>query len=352
MRMNTKLNEYIEKLASTHQLSLDAYEYVITHRDEEAAEWLARKARDISQSIYGKSIYVRGLIEFTNICKNDCFYCGIRKDASCSRYRLDQEDILKCCAEGYDLGFRTFVLQGGEDAYFNDARLCDIVSKIHTLYPDCAITLSVGERNKESYQRLFDAGASRYLLRHETADRNHYHKLHPSSMSFSHRMRCIQDLRDIGYDVGIGMMVQSPYQTAHHLAEDLKFVETFHPEMCGIGPYITAKDTPFHDQPSGSVELTLYLISILRLIYPPMLIPATTALGTLDPVGREKGVLAGANVVMPNLSPVGVRRKYQLYDNKICVGDESAQCRHCLENRMDRIGYTVVTDRGDIKLWD
>lgn len=350
--MNKKVEEYIETLASTHQLSLDAYEYLIANRDEEAADLLAKKARILSQAIYGKDIYVRGLIEFTNICKNDCYYCGIRKDASCSRYRLDLDDMMECAKEGYELGFRTFVLQGGEDGYFNDDRLCSIVHAIHTSYPDCAITLSVGERSKESYQRLFDAGADRYLLRHETADADHYHKLHPKEMSFSNRMQCIRNLREIGYAVGVGMMVGSPYQTVRNLAEDLKFIETFHPDMCGIGPYITAKDTPFGHMPSGSVELTLYLISILRLIHPPMLIPATTALGTMDPVGREKGVLAGANVVMPNLSPVRVRRKYQLYDNKICIGDESAQCRHCLENRMNRIGYTVVTDRGDMKLWD
>ena len=347
MRMNTKLNEYIEKLASTHQLSLDAYEYVITHRDEEAAEWLARKARDISQSIYGKSIYVRGLIEFTNICKNDCFYCGIRKDASCSRYRLDQEDILECCAEGYDLGFRTFVLQGGEDAYFNDARLCDIVSKIHTLYPDCAITLSLGEKSREAYERFFLAGANRYLLRHETCNEGHYHRLHPAEMSLSHRLQCLDWLKEIGYQVGTGIMVGSPYQTVDHLVEDILFIERFQPEMIGMGPFLPHHDTPFSSFPPGDMELTLKLLSIFRLMHPAALIPATTALATLAPDGRERGILAGANVVMPNLSPSHQRAKYSLYDNKASAGAEAAEGLQKLEEQLKGIGYEVSKERGD-----
>lgn len=349
--MNQKMRNLIEKLSQEHHLSLEEYQYLIDYRNDSVQEELARRASAIARSIYGKDIFVRGLIEFSNICRNNCYYCGIRKDASCSRYRLDKEDILLCCKEGYELGFRTFVLQSGEDLYFNDDRLCEIISSIHKTYPDCAITLSIGERSKDSYQRLFDAGANRYLLRHETANPLHYKKLHPKEMSFDQRMQCLHDLREIGFDVGVGMMVGSPYQTSMDLAMDLKFIESFHPEMCGIGPYIPSSQTPFKDFHAGSVDLTCFLLSVIRLIQPNILLPATTALGTMDPKGREKGVLAGANVVMPNLSPISVRRKYQLYDNKICIGDESAQCRHCLEKRMESIQYHVVTDIGQIKPW-
>ena len=349
--MNQKMRNLIEKLSQEHHLSLEEYQYLIDYRNDSVQEELARRASAIARSIYGKDIFVRGLIEFSNICRNNCYYCGIRKDASCSRYRLDKEDILLCCKEGYELGFRTFVLQSGEDLYFNDDRLCEIISSIHKTYPDCAITLSIGERSKDSYQRLFDAGANRYLLRHETANPLHYKKLHPKEMSFDQRMQCLHDLREIGFDVGVGMMVGSPYQTSMDLAMDLKFIESFHPEMCGIGPNIPSSQTPFKDFHAGSVDLTCFLLSVIRLIQPNILLPATTALGTMDPKGREKGVLAGANVVMPNLSPISVRRKYQLYDNKICIGDESAQCRHCLEKRMKSIQYHVVTDIGQIKPW-
>lgn len=342
--------DLIEKLEKNHSLDLDEYKYLIDHRSDEVADLLARKASRVTKRIYGKDIYVRGLIEFSNICRNNCYYCGIRKDnTKVDRYRLTKEDILLCCQEGYELGFRTFVLQSGEDAYFTDDILCDIVSSIHKTYPDCAITLSLGERSYQSYQKLYEAGADRYLLRHETANEAHYQKLHPSNMSYQHRMQCIRNLREIGYAVGIGMMVESPFQTSLDLAYDLKFIEEFKPDMCGIGPYITHKDTPFKNESSGTLDLTCYLLSIIRLIVPNILLPATTALGTIDPVGREKGVLCGANVIMPNLSPVTVRKKYQLYDNKICIGDESAQCRTCLERRMTSIGYHVVTDRGDKK---
>lgn len=342
--------ELIEKLEKNHSLDLEEYKYLIDYRSDEVADLLARKASRVTKRIYGKDIYVRGLIEFSNICRNNCYYCGIRKDnTKVDRYRLTKEDILLCCQEGYELGFRTFVLQSGEDAYFTDDILSDIVSTIHQKYPECAITLSLGERSYDSYKKLFEAGADRYLLRHETANEAHYKKLHPSNMSFHHRMQCIQNLRDIGYAVGIGMMVESPFQTSLELAYDLKFIEEFKPDMCGIGPYITHKDTPFKNESSGTLDLTCYLLSIIRLMVPNILLPATTALGTIDPVGREKGVLCGANVIMPNLSPVAVRKKYQLYDNKICIGDESAQCRTCLERRMTSIGYHVVTDRGDKK---
>ena len=195
---------------------------------------------------------------------------------------------------------------------------------------------------------LFDAGADRYLLRHETAEEQHYQSLHPTEMKFENRMRCLHDLKEIGYQVGCGFMVGSPYQTTVHLARDLKFMEEFKPDMCGIGPFIPQSDTPFGQERAGTLEMTCYLLSILRLIHPPVLLPATTALGTIHPFGREKGILAGANVVMPNLSPASVRKKYQLYNNKISDGAESAQSKQVLEERMAAIGYKIVTDRGDI----
>ena len=301
------------------------------------------------REIYGDEVYIRGLIEFTNYCRNNCYYCGIRRDnPNTVRYRLNKEEILACCEEGYRLGFRTYVLQGGEDPYYTDERICGIVSEIRRRFPDCAITLSIGEKPRESYQAFFDAGANRYLLRHETASEQHYRKLHPDSMRLSNRKRCLYDLKAIGYQVGSGFMVGSPYQTTENLIEDLRFLQGLRPDMIGIGPYIPHEDTPFSTFESGSVTLTLRLISLLRLMFPYALIPATTALGTAHPQGRELGLKAGANVVMPNLSPVGVRKLYDLYDNKICTGEEAAQCRGCLERRVLTAGYRIVTSVGNV----
>lgn len=339
----------VHRLSETHSLSLGEYESLVVNRDEESARLLRNLAVKERVKIYGYDVYVRGLIEISNICRNDCYYCGIRRsNTKCERYRLTPEQIISCSDKGYELGFRTFVLQGGEDSYFTDEILGNIVREIKSRHSDCAVTLSMGERSRESYEFLRQCGADRYLLRHETADENHYSQLHPEDMSYTHRMNCLQELRDLGYQVGCGFMVGSPYQTAKQIAQDLKFIEKFKPEMCGIGPFIPHKDTPFKDYPAGTLELTCYLLSIIRLICPSVLLPATTALGTIDPLGREKGIMSGANVVMPNLSPVNVRKKYELYDNKICTGEESAQCRECLSNRMKSIGYNVVTCRGDI----
>ncbi len=311
---------------------------------------LKSSADRVRQHYYGKDVYIRGLIEFSNYCKNNCFYCGIRaENKSCERYRLSKQEIYNCCDEGYKLGFRTFVLQGGEDLSYTDKDICKIVLNIKTAYPDCAVTLSIGERSKQSYIDYFNAGADRYLLRHETANEDHYKQLHPSSMSLKNRKRCLYDLKEIGYQVGSGFMVGSPFQTTECLIEDLRFLQSLKPDMIGIGPFISHKDTPFKDFKSGSFKLTLRLISILRLIFPKSLIPATTALGTIHPNGRELGLSCGANVVMPNLSPVSTRKKYELYDNKICTGEESAQCRGCLERRVNSVGYRIVTDRGDAK---
>ncbi|NLK39389.1 MAG: [FeFe] hydrogenase H-cluster radical SAM maturase HydE [Clostridiales bacterium] len=340
--------ELIDRLSDNEILTKEELIRLIDNRSAETAEYLFERARRARHKFYDNKVYIRGLIELTNYCKNDCFYCGIRKsNTAADRYRLDKEQILECCRTGYSLGFRTFVLQGGEDGYYNDTVLIDIISSIRALYPDCAITLSLGERSYDSYLAYFRAGADRYLLRHETANPEHYKRLHPPSLSLKNRKRCLYNLKEIGYQVGTGFMVGSPYQTGEHLAEDLLFIRELQPQMVGIGPYIPHKDTPFAHHKAGTLELTLFMVGLLRLILPNALIPATTALGTIDPKGRELGILAGANVVMPNLSPVSVRNKYSLYDNKICTGDEAAECRVCLEKRINSIGYRIVVDRGD-----
>ena len=346
--MTARERELILKLKERHYLEEDEYAEMIILRDAEAARFLADLATGVRRAVFGDAIYTRGLIELSSFCKNDCLYCGIRRgNARAERYRLSQGDILSCADEGYDLGFRTFVLQGGEDPFFTDQALCSIVAAIRRRHPDCAVTLSVGERSRESYRALYDAGAERYLLRHETADPVHYAALHPAHMSYDNRMRCLRDLKQIGYQVGCGFMVGSPYQTPATLAKDLKFIEVFRPAMCGIGPFIPHRHTPFRDRPAGSLDLTLFLLSAIRLILPGVLLPATTALGTIHPRGREMGIQAGANVVMPNLSPAAVRSKYELYDNKICTGEESAQCRACLDLRVKAIGCYLTVDRGD-----
>ena len=346
--MEAQLLDIIEKLEQNHALSVQEYALLLNMRTPETAAELARRAVAVRKHVYGTSVFMRGLIEISSYCRNDCRYCGIRRgNSQATRYRLSPEQIAECANTGYELGFRTFVLQGGEDPWFTDERLCAIIRSIKAAHPDCAVTLSMGERTRESYFALREAGADRYLLRHEAASRELYESLHPASMSYDNRMRCLRDLRDLGFAVGVGFMVGAPGQTTAHLADDLKFVEEFHPEMCGIGPFVPHHATEFAQHPGGSVELTCFLLSLLRLIQPNLLIPATTALGTLDPVGRERGIESGANVVMPNLSPVEVRKHYDLYDNKICTGEEAAECRGCLGARMLSIGYELVVDRGD-----
>ncbi len=338
----------IDQLEKNRDLPDETLLMLLAEEDEALNEYLATRARAVREKVYGKDVYVRGLIEFTNYCKNNCYYCGIQcGNKAVERYRLTEEEILSVSDMGYELGFRTFVLQGGEDPYFTDEKICEIVRKIKEQHPDAAVTLSIGEKEKESYQSYFDAGADRYLLRHETADKAHYETLHPNAMSFQHRMQCLRDLKEIGYQVGCGMMIGSPGQTLEHLLKDLRFIQKFQPEMVGMGPFIPHHDTCFADEKAGSVALTLRLLSILRLMLPELLLPSTTALGTLDPFGREKGIRAGANVVMPNLSPKDVRKKYALYDNKICTGDEAAECIRCMSNRVAKTGYQLVKDRGD-----
>jgi biotin synthase len=338
------MKELVDKLETLQILEREEFKKVLQCDDD----YLFERARYVAQRTYGKDIFMRGLIEFTSYCKNNCYYCGLRagnKDAQ--RYRLSKEQILECCKIGYPLGFRTFVLQGGEDTHYTDDILADIVREIKAAYPDCAITLSIGERSYESYERLFKAGTDRYLLRHETANDEHYKMLHPDSMSPANRKKCLCDLKKIGYQVGCGFMVGSPNQTLEHIVDDLLFIKELQPSMVGIGPFIPHSNTPFNDENAGDVRLTLNILAILRLMQPNLLIPATTALGTLDARGRERGILAGANVVMPNLSPVEVRKKYSLYNNKICTGEEAAECAVCIRNRIKRIGYEIVVSRGD-----
>lgn len=346
--MEEQLQTLVDKLEAQNRLNREEWIQLIEGRTPKLAQYIFEKARKIRQAYYGTDVYIRGLIEFTNYCKNDCYYCGIRRSNSkAHRYRLSEEQILRCCQQGYTLGFRTFVLQGGEDGYFTDERMVSLVKEIRKNYPDCAITLSIGERSYDSYLALFEAGADRYLLRHETWDEEHYRLLHPPALSAKHRQQCLWDLKKIGYQVGTGYMVGSPFQTAENLADDMLFLEKLNPQMVGIGPFIPHHDTPFKDQAARTLELTLYMLGLIRLMLPKVLLPATTALGTIDEKGRELGILAGANVVMPNLSPENVRKDYLLYDNKICTGSEAAECRMDLENRMHAIGYQVVCHRGD-----
>ena len=340
----------VKRIEQRQSIEKPELEYLLKTQDAALLEELRERADAVRRTIYGNQIYMRGLIEFTNYCRNDCYYCGIRcGNQKADRYRLSGEQILDCCKAGYELGFRTFVLQGGEDPYDTDERLCAVIRSIKEAFPECAITMSVGERSRESYQAMYEAGADRYLLRHETADEVHYGKLHPKNLTLEHRKRCLVTLKEIGYQVGCGFMVGSPYQTVDTLYEDLLLIKELQPHMVGIGPFIPHKDTPFHAQQAGTLDQTLRLLSVIRLIHPHVLLPATTALGTIHPKGREKGILAGANVVMPNLSPTNVRAKYLLYDNKICTGDEAAECRYCMQKRMESIGYQVVVDRGDFK---
>jgi len=344
------MTSLVDKLQREKVLSKEEFAALLDGFDKSLMQYLFSKSRAAADRIFGKKIYMRGLIEFTNFCKNDCYYCGIRKsNHNAERYRLKKEEILSCCKQGYSLGFRTFVLQGGEDLWYTDEKLIDIISTIRNACPDCAITLSIGEKTYEQYLEYYKAGANRYLLRHETADAEHYSRLHPQAQSAENRKRCLYNLKKIGYQVGTGFMVGSPWQTSENLAEDLLFIKSLGPHMIGIGPFIPHKDTCFAGFPPGKLDLTLFLIGILRLMIPNALIPATTALGTIHPKGRELGILAGANVVMPNLSPAGLRKKYALYDNKICTGEEAAECLSCLQERMKKIGYELVVDRGDYK---
>ncbi len=347
MEKNKKL---IDKLNREHHLENSEWQQLFSTYTEEDREYAAVMAREIAVRNFGKKIFFRGIVEFSNICKNDCYYCGIRKsNCNVARYRLDKEQILSCCQAGYDNGFRTFVLQGGEDGWFNDDRMVDIVSDIRKSYPDCAITLSLGERSRESYERLFEAGADRYLLRHETADEMHYGILHPAEMSWANRIRCLRDLKEIGYQTGCGIMVGTPGQTPTTLAKDMLFMEEFQPEMIGVGPFLPHQDTPFKNEQKGNISLTLFILALCRIMLPQVLLPSTTALGTANSDGRKQGVLHGCNVIMPNLSPDDVRKNYMLYDNKAGTNLTAKEGIRIVRQEMEEIGYEMVVDRGDFR---
>lgn len=342
------MRKLIDKLTNQQNLTDDELTMLILDRSE--ADYLYEKAREVTKNVYGNKIFIRGLVEISNYCKNDCYYCGIRKsNGLAERYRLSEEDILSCCVGGYKLGFRTFVLQGGEDPYFTDERLCNLLRDIKANCPDCAVTLSLGERSEQSYRELYNAGADRYLLRHESACESHYKTLHPAKMSYENRINSIKTLKKIGFQTGCGFMVGTPNQSVDNLVADLRFIKEISPQMVGIGPFLPHKDTPFADQQGGSPDLTVYLLAMTRLLCRSVLLPATTALGTADGEGREKGILAGANVIMPNLSPKSAREKYTLYNNKLHTGAENAFELQKLKEKVQKIGYEIVVDRGDFK---
>ena len=344
------MSAFLNRIEAERDLTAADLHRILRELTPEEEQQLFERADALRQKTYGKAIYLRGLIEFTNHCKNDCYYCGIRRsNTGLQRYRLTKEEILERTGLGYNLGYRTFVLQGGEDLFFTDEKMCDIIRAVKKAHPDCALTLSIGEKSRESYQAFFDAGADRYLLREETSDAEHYRSLHPSELSMEHRQQCLFDLKEIGYQVGCGIMVGSPGQTESHIMADLRFMQKLQPHMIGIGPFIPHQDTPFAKEAGGTLQDTLRLLSLLRLLFPAVLLPATTALGTIHPMGREMGIKAGANVIMPNLSPAEVREMYQLYDGKICNGDEAAESRGNIERRMEAIGYQVVVERGDYR---
>lgn len=345
--MEATMKNLIDKLYYDNYLTREELLYLLNNLQEEDKSYLTAKAHETRLKHYGHKVYMRGLIEFTNYCKNSCIYCGIQcHNTQVERYRLDVDQILKCCDIGYNLGYRTFVLQGGEDPYYKDDIIVDIITKIKTLYPECAITLSIGEKDYESYKRYYEAGADRYLLRHETNTRDLYERLHPN-MSYDNRIKCLYDLKEIGFQVGAGFMVGLPTQTHEDYVNDLMFLKKLEPHMVGIGPFIPHKDTPLAKEKKGTVDMTTTLLSIIRLLLPNVLLPATTSLGSIHPKGREDGLKAGANVVMPNLSPTDVRELYSLYDGKICTGDEAAHCRQCIEKRINSAGFQVDMGRGD-----
>lgn len=347
------MKQWVDKLKQERTLRDEEFRQLLTGCNEEALGYIHQQARETALRQFGNKIYIRGLIEVSNCCRNNCFYCGIRKgNTAVERYRLNQERILDCCRQGYEVGFRTFVLQGGEDAALTDDKIETIVSSIRERYPDCAITLSLGEKSREAYERFYRAGANRYLLRHETFDREHYQLLHPAEMSCERRLQCLEYLKEIGFQTGTGIMVGSPGQTIEHILQDIRFIEKLQPQMIGIGPFLPHQDTPFAQNPSGTVNQTLLLLSIFRLMHPAALIPSTTALATLAPDGRERGILAGANVVMPNLSPQDERKKYTLYNNKASLGAESAEGIQILQRQLEAIHYQISFSRGDFETSD
>lgn len=349
--MKSELKQLVDRLVAGNELREREYLDLIKGRTPELDAYVFERARATRDKIFGPVVFLRGLIEFSNYCSCNCLYCGIRAgNARAVRFRLSPEEVLSACRRGHALGFRTFVLQSGEDLYFTDDMMVAMIAAIKQEFPDSALTLSVGEKSHATYKRYFDAGADRYLLRHETADCGHYSLLHPSSQSLANRLDCLRSLKKIGFQVGTGFMVGSPWQLPEYLAKDLRFIAECRPHMVGIGPFLPHRDTPFGHEPAGSLELTLFLLGVLRLMLPQALIPATTALGTLASEGRERGLLAGANVLMPNLSPTEAREKYTLYNNKLNTGLEAAEGVASLQQTLQRIGMTIAAGRGDSPL--
>ena len=338
----------LKTLSEERDLSDETLAYLLNSSENDESLFL--EADRIRRQNYGDRVFLRGLIEFTNYCRNDCCYCGIRKsNKRIQRYRLDKKTILECCKKGYDLGFRTFVLQGGEDPRFTDDVLSDIVTDIRERFAACAITISAGERTRAGYEKLFRAGASRYLLRHEAASKRLYDRLHPAEMKLEERKRCLYDLKETGFQVGAGLMVGAPFQTVEDLVEDIRFMQDLDPDMIGIGPFMHHVDTPLGHWPDGSLDMTLRLVALSRILFPHALIPSTTALASIDPEGRVRGLKAGANVIMPNLSPPEYRENYSIYNNKRSTGLESAEGLDVLREEVAEAGYRIVTDRGDVR---
>jgi biotin synthase len=341
------VKKIIEKLYETNDASKEELLYLLDNIDENSKELLIKRAHETRMKYYGNKVYMRGLIELTSFCKKDCLYCGLRRhNKLADRYRLTLDEVLECVRKGDKLGYKTFVLQGGEDSYFTDEKMIEIIKAIKNEFPNNAITLSLGERSYESYKNLYDAGADRYLLRHESASKELYESIHPGE-PFEKRRKCLKDLKEIGYQAGAGFMVGIPGQTNEDLVNDLRFVKEFEPAMCGIGPFIPHKDTPLRDYDHGSLEKTVICLSIVRLLLPKLLLPATTALSSIDPNGRDEGLRAGGNVIMPNLSPMSVRKKYSLYDNKAYILDEDAEYRTMIGEKIKKAGFEVEETRGD-----
>ena len=338
----------VDTLRTCHDLAPDQYMALFTMRDPQDVEYLFGQAREVAQRQFGKGIYLRALIELSNVCRNDCLYCGIRRSNSrVTRYTLSHDQVLACCEQGYRVGFRTFVLQGGEWGEERSQWIADLIRDIRQGWPDCAITLSLGEHPRETYALWRQAGADRYLLRHETHNERLYSLLHPQELTIKHRLQCLNWLKELGYQVGAGIMVGAPYQSLKSIVEDIQYLVSFKPHMIGMGPFIPQHDTPFARFPAGSVDMTARLYAILRLALPQALIPSTTAMATLAPDGRIRGILAGANVVMPNLSPKDNRRHYALYDHKASLGAESVEGIKKLADELATIGYHIDWSRGD-----
>jgi len=346
--MTVSTKDLVDKLREEHSLTKDEYRCLLTCDDRRQTEYLHETARAVACKRFGNKVFVRGLVEFSNVCKNNCLYCGIRQaNKDVRRYAMSSEEVIATCRSGYEQGFRTFVLQSGDAGDGRDEWLAALVAELHRLFPDCAITLSVGEKRRETYEKFFANGATRYLLRHETYDEEHYSRLHPDGMTIGSRLECLHWLKEIGFQTGTGIMVGSPFQTVENIIDDIVFIHDFHPEMIGLGPFVPHHATPFAQCEAGSADLTLRLYSVFRLMFPDALIPATTALQTLSADGHQKGILAGANVIMPNLTPRRYRADYSLYDDKASYGSEAAEGIERLKSELSAIGYEIDFAKGD-----